>query len=250
MGNLLGLRETFLWDDNAIDQNNFIDNLNLAIIEARDYGDEIYGTPSFSQFDGAWGDFMLFIFQTMYDEEARINRFPWLNQLQHTTLVSIFAFFQNLSFHQAKNLNELANEFPSENNGNIGCFCDLLPVATIHDITSWNEFHQKYVATFNLQQRREQYDYFIRFYQPSLTRPLNQIQQVINQGNVSTVIQGIHNSLIPHEQIHVHFNTNANCALNIDGTWKHEVHGFTIPQEACEYLTDWGFLLPHRYYQL
>lgn len=250
MANLLGLRESFLWDDASIDRNTFIDNLNLAIIEARDYGDEVYGTPNFFEFDGEWGDFMIFIYETVYDDEARINRFPWLNQLQHTTLVRIFDFFQNLSPHQANNRGELVYEFPNSNNGDIGCYCNQLPVGAVHDQATWNDFHRRHVSAFTFQQRQEQFDYFIQFYQPRLTRSLNQIQQVINQGNANPIIQGIHNPLIPHEQIHVHFNTNVNCALNIDGTWKHEANGFSIPMEACENLTEWGFLLPHHYYQL
>jgi len=249
MGNLLGLRDSFLWEDNALDRNDFIDNLNLAIIEARNYGDEIYGTPNFSQFGNAWGDFMLFIYQTMYDDIARINRFPWLNQLQHTTLVRIFDFFQHITPNQANNLGELQNEFPNANNGNIGCYYNQLPDEAVHDINTWNVFHRQYVSSFTLQQRRDHFDYFIQFFQYGLTMPLNQIQELINQGHAAPVFSGIHQPLIPHEQIHIHFHANANCALNIDGTWKHEVEGFNISQAACEQLSEWGFLLPQQYYQ-
>ena len=249
MGNLIGIRDTFLWKDNAVDRNNFIDNLNLAIIEARNHGDEIYGSPDFSQFDEHWEDFLIFIYQTIYDSEARITRFPWLNQLQHTTLVRIFDFFQNTTPHLAEDQRQLQNEFPNANNGSIGCFTNEIPEGTVHNVISWNEFHRRYVSNYSLQDKRENYDYFIGFYKPELKIQRNQIQQLIDEGHVHSSITRIDPALIAHEQIHIHFNNSENCALNIDGSWKHEVDGFEIPKEACEHLDEWGFLLPHKYYQ-
>lgn len=250
MGNLLGLRETFLWHDNAIDRNNYIDNLNLAIVEARNYGDEIYGSPNFSQFDAEWEDFMTFIYQTMYDDEARINRFPWLNQLQHTTLIRIFDFFQNTTPLLAVNQIQLQDEFPNANNGSIGCFTTQLPNGVVHDIISWNEFHRQFVSNLTLQNKRENYDYFIAFYKPELKKQRNQIQQLINEGHVHNSITRIDAAHTVFDKIHIHFNNNENCALNIDGTWRHEDERFNIPLPACSLLDEWGFLLPHEYYQL
>jgi hypothetical protein len=249
MGNLIGLKESFAWEENLIDRNNFIDNLNLAIVEARNYGDAIFGPPDFYDIKLSWGDFVLFLYQTQFDDQARLIRFPWLTQMQHTTLIQIFNFFQATTPLQATSLVDLHNEFIHENNGNIGCYYDDIPNEFVHDIITWNTFHKIFVSTFTYQQRCDHFEYFDRFYVHGLTMPANQIQTLINQGNVNPTITLIHQPLVPHEQLHIHFDANANCALNIDGTWKHEVPGFRIPVQVCELLSDWGFRLPIQYYQ-
>jgi hypothetical protein len=245
MGNLLAMRDSFLWEDNLINRNLFIDNLNSVIETAREYGDEIYSTPNFSENNGWWADFITFLYETQYDSQQRINRYPWMGQLQHSTLIYLFNLLTCCSPDNSINVEELRIEFPFSNNEYIACYNDNLPLGTVYDEVSWNEFHNKFVSKFSLKERRENYDYFNRFYRAELTMPLNQIRQSINNGRCHNSIIRIDNASTKHEKIHVHFSQHA---LNIDGTWHHNNNNFTILEEACVDLTNWGFKLPEEYY--
>jgi len=181
------------------------------------------------------------------DFEAFRLKYPWIKEPQYQILVNLRNYFKS-SPSNANTLQGLRNATGIENNAWIGLSSNCAEYLVFNNPT-WKAFHRIYVSTFTREQRAEHYEYFIKFYQPNLTIPLNQIQQRINDGHVHNSITRIDTPLIPYEKIHIHFNNNENCALNIDGSWKHEVESFVIPQDACEHLNEWGFILPRQYYQ-
>lgn len=72
----------------------------------------------------------------------------------------------------------------------------------------------------------------------------NQLNQEIRLGRAPKGITSVHTPKVPNEKIHVHFDDGT--ALNIDGTWKHDldnrVHIFTRAQK--EWLLENGWKLP------
>ena len=48
----------------------------------------------FEKIETSWGSLMEFVFQYGWEETARIQRFPWMTQMQHTTLVYILSSFK------------------------------------------------------------------------------------------------------------------------------------------------------------
>jgi hypothetical protein len=248
MGNLIGKPEFFEWNNRLMDRNLHIDDLNAAIVEARKNRDKIFRSPDLFTLGTSWCNFYVQLIQLQYHEITTADKYPWLGQLQHTTLISIANFFQNETTLQSSTIEDLEIEFPGENNGHVG-FHNNSELPDVYNLTTLYNFHKRFVATFNFEQRCNQFQYFKKFYEPALTLALNQIQNQINNGLVNPIIIRIDAPLIPFEKIHIHFANNQNCALNIDGSWKHKVNNFRIPVDVCEQLNEWGFLLPEEYYQ-
>ncbi len=245
MGNLLTYKSSFEWEDSITDRSTFIENLTNAITEARTFGDRVFRTPDLHNLELSWGNF----FNALYNPEERQLRFPWLTDTLLNAITQILNVCQSTTPDNAANLNDLTGEFINENNGAIGFHYNPVPNPFVHDLNSWNEFHKSYV-TNNINVRRNNYEYFRRFYVPTLTMTVAQIQHAIGAGHAPYIV-GINapvhienDNTLHHEKIHIHFTDGS--ALNIDGTWKHG--NSDIPNAACIVLEGWGFMLPEGYY--
>lgn len=250
MGNLLTFNRTFQWDDSTIDRGEAIKNLNAAILKSKEY-DELFKTIDFDKIETSWGNLMEFVFEYGWDETVRHQRFPWMTQLQHTTLVYILSSFKNTTALNSSNLISLSAEFPGENCGHIGFKQNDIEDEYVSCENTLKSFHTKYVMTFNRNERLENKKYFYDFHQPNYELDINPINQLIRKGGLNALIVRIdkesydpQGNLLHGERIQVHFNDRNKCALNIDGTWKH--HSFNLPNDVCDKLIEWGFILPEN----
>ncbi|MFN5310152.1 MAG: hypothetical protein ACK5C0_11930 [Candidatus Kapaibacterium sp.] len=245
MGNLLTYNPSFNWADNAIDRNHQISSLNDAVVLARDLGDMLYYHPelyseqseSASLLNSLWSGY----------DDFRLN-FPWIKEPEYQLLYNLILFFKQPPSNSIS-LHELLQHTGITNNAWIGFESNCVE-QLVYNNPTWHTFHRLFVSQFTLEQRRQHFEYFDLFFEAELTLPINKIKQLIDEGHVHDSITRIDPALIAHEKIHIHFKNSENCALNIDGTWKHEVVGFRIPETACIQLTEWGFKLPSEYYQI
>ena len=249
MGKLLTYRSSFEWEDSKINRGVVIQKLNQAIIKSKEYKDNLFKVSDLNSINLSWGNFMEFVFSYGFEEEQRKQIFPWMSEIQHTTLVNILINFKNTSALNSLNLNELNAEFPGENCGYIGFELDNNISRYVFCNDSLDIFHQEFVSKFDFNRRKVEYEYFERFFIPELKKDPNQINQKIKNGKAAYSFKELHLPKIPGEQIHIHFHSKSNCALNIDGSWKHEVPNFKITTRACEELSIWGFRLPLKYYR-
>ncbi|MFN4149565.1 MAG: hypothetical protein ACK4IX_01365 [Candidatus Sericytochromatia bacterium] len=250
MGNLLTYKKTFEWEDTKIDRGESISKLNGAIIKSKEY-DVLYKTIDFNSISLTWGDFMEFIFNYGYDEAIREQTFPWMSQLQHTTLVYILSSFKNTTEIVENDLNSLKAQNSEENYGYIGFSDPLLTDDYVYCESTLFSFHAKYVSSFDRKKRLADGNYFMTFYTPELKKDLNQINQKINQGKYNALFKRLdkpskdpNGNILHGEKIQMHFNDEDKCALNIDGIWKHK--HFILPDDVCEKLIEWGFILPEN----
>lgn len=243
MGNLLSDRDSFMWEDVTIDRGNAILELNEALVEARRFGDNIFISPDFYSIQLSWGDLIQTVFARQY-EEIR-NLFPWLTQLQHTTLIGLFGFLRVTTPNGAQTIEELDEEFKASNNGRAGIQTDVVPQRYVSSRTSWLEWHMIYV-TNTPTIRFNQYSYFKLFYKPHLSVPPNQINQSIAADQTHPIFRRLDTPTfvdgVPQHNEQIHMTFEDDTALNIDGTWKHP--NCRIPVEARRQLLTWGFLLP------
>lgn len=249
MGNLLVYNDSFNWEDSNLNRGVAIHNLNEAINTAKGYKDNFFKTPDLASIILSWGNFMEFMFSYGYEEEIRKQTFPWMTQIHHTTLVHILSSLKNTKVLDSQSLDEMRIKFPNINCGYLGFEMLKLISDYVFNNESLDSFHKRYVTTFNYQRRKTEYKYFSKFYKPELNTDPNQINQAINNKRVAPIFQAIHQPKVKGEQIHMHFNASSNCALNLDGSWKHNVQGFIITTQACVELSLWGFLLPVEYYK-
>lgn len=248
MGNLLFKNQSFDWIDIKMPRGKLIDDLNIALTSAREAEDNIYRTPDLYEFESSWGKLFEFLWGEGIEYENFNKRFEWISPDQFRILSSLPDLLRLTSPQNSSDYGSFLQEFTNENNSWIGTYDESHTEPIVFDYLSWLQFHQRFVATFDFNRRRAEYKYFSKFFKPGLTRPVNLIQHNIDQHNTHASFQSIHTPQIPHEKIHIHFISAQNCALNIDGTWKHEVRNFRIERRACEILSEWGFLLPREYY--
>lgn len=244
MGNLLSYNTSFNWADNTLDRNYQINNLHEAVISARDYGDNLYIHPDFFSNGSQSQDLFLLVWST-YENFRAV--YPWIKEPEYQMLFSILNFFRPAP-NNSLSLQALLQNTGVSNNAWFGIesYCHEY---LVHDNPSWHDFHRLFVSQFTLEQRRQNFEYFDLFFEAELTKSRNQIQQQINEGRSHVSITRIDPADFDHDKVHVHFENNENCALNIDGTWRHNDDGFRISEGACIQLTEWGFKLPHEYYQ-
>lgn len=249
MGKFLTYKNSFEWEDTTLDRGESIHKLNEAVVKAKEYKDELIKTIDFDTINLSWGDFIEFVFMYGYDAAEREARFPWMSQIHHITLVLILSSFKNTTVPNATNLNKLKQEFPKENCCLIGMKTSNTITDYVYDKESLDASHSKFVSAFDYLRRKAEYPYFKKFYIPELKKELNQISKSISKKYVAKDFKSIHSPRTHEEQIHVHFNASSNCALNIDGTWKHKVENFNITIQARKELSKWGFLLPEEFYK-
>jgi hypothetical protein len=250
MGNLIFLKRSFEWFDHGVNRNEYIKQLNAAINLAREYGDNIFRTHDLFEINLPWGNLFEVLYQYNYDEEIKTTIFPWMSEIDYNTLTNLIRLIGNPTPNKAIDLHSLRNEYPQTNCGNVGFFYTPKPHKYVFDEESWNKFHEDFVSTFSYAQRCEFYDYFSKFFQPYLRIELNQINILIQRNQTPSIIKRIDLPKIVGEKIHIHLEENSNCALNIDGTWKHAPRNqFNISMEARVLLSQWGFKLPEEYYR-
>lgn len=251
MGNLFALKKTFEWENTKVERGESISKLNGAIIESKEY-DVLYKTLDFNSIILSWGDFMEFVFGFGYDETIRQETFPWMSQLQHTTLVYILSSFKNTTELDVSELDSLKRKFPNENCGYIGFKDSKITIDYVSCESTLFSFHSNYVNNFDRKKRLEDNAYFMRFHIPNLKWDINQINKLIDKkGNLNPLFKRLdkpsydpQGKLLHGEQIQIHFNDVNKCALNIDGSWKHKK--FELPDDVCEKLIEWGFTLPEN----
>ena len=255
MANLISYKSSFIWENPiAFADGEFISQLNEALVNSRANGDNIYATHGLKNIILSWGDFIDFIYHNAYEADERIKRFPWMTQMQHSTLINIFKFFSAETPAKSIDLESLEREFPKENNSLVGFNCNQKPNNYVYDIQSWFSFHRVYVSNMAYSERCKNYNYFKKFFKENLTVHANQIENEIKKNRVNALFKRLDipkqvddTKILHNEKIQMHFNDKNGSALNIDGTWKHSK--FKMPIDVCETLSKWGFLLPSEYYK-
>jgi len=248
MAHLISYKPSFEWEDTLIDRGDSINMLNSALVKATEYKDTIFKTPNFQQINLTWGNLFEFIYSYGYDEQARIQRFPWMTQIQHTSLIYLLNYFKNTTPLRAQDLGSLISEFPGSNCGWVGFHIATQIDSYVSCSDSLNLLHRRFVTQMDYNQRCQNRVYFKKFFVPQLTKNINQINSEIDLGHYPAIIERIDVGKIIGEKLHVHFSGKHACALNIDGTWKHKNPKFKIPVEVCRLLSNWGFMLPDEYY--
>jgi len=251
MVNLLTYKESFLWEDAALIRSQSIRKLNEAILTSKEYGDSHYKTSDFNSLDVSWGNLMEFVFSYGFDEEQRAHRFPWMSQIEHTTLVNIFSSLKNANVFQSNSVKELDNEFGQNRNGLIGFEIEETVEKYISCKPTLNKFHSNYVSTLNRVERNQDNKYFIKHYVVSLKEDANTINSLIKRKQVNPLFgrldipkNGGLGQPLHGESFQIHFLDNKKSCLNINGLWKHE--GFDLPNDVCDQLINWGFILPEN----
>ncbi len=243
--NLLINLESFAWNDLTIDRSSDMENLILAVDEAINHEDQIFGHPDCFNYKIEH----CFFHDILYfdEEERQVFTNNWLSNDYQKALIKLW---RSPTPKLSKNILEMDLEpgFIGANNGMIGCSEELLLDRYVSDILSWTNLHKNYVKS-NISLHLNCPEYFKRFYIPSLTVSANQINYQIKQSVFHSLFDRIDipkessgEGKLHGEQIHIHFYDSKLSALNIDGTWKHG--GFILPVDVEEQLIEWGFLLP------
>ncbi|NRD18602.1 hypothetical protein HNV08_00975 [Winogradskyella eckloniae] len=248
MGYLLSLIETFKWEDTSLDRSDYIHKLNEVILESKEY-DELYKTKSFNEIQLSWGNFIEFVLYYGYDSDTRKERFPWMSQTQHTTLIQIIISFKNTLSIETTELNDFKTICKSMNCNHIGFKQSAEITNYISCMDSYKEFHYNIVSGFNREERKANKKYFLKFFNAQLKVDPNQIRQIIHRNQcprsiirLDTPTLNSNGEKLHEELIQVHFKDKS--ALNIDGTWKHG--NSNLSDEICNTLIDWGFMLPEN----
>lgn len=258
-GRLLYYVESFCWINKELDRSKALQDFNTALNTARKCGDQVF-CP-----------------EIMYNPENRdiIFQFMWLNGYQSYEELKVnfewlqvddFQLLQTISYslgqptpNSSNDWEAFSKEFSEENRSLIGLKDDNCINPLVYDIVTHTEFHSSYVATFDFDRQKAQYEYFRKYYKPSLKLESGQIINLIQRHQVNNQIIRLdspdsspNGNPIHGQQIHIHIMVNGNeCALNIDGSWKHSPQLHTnnrISAEVCLTLSQWGFCLPEQYY--
>lgn len=252
MINLLTYKESFLWENSEIPRSQIIRNLNEAILTSKQYGDSHYKTSDFNTLTVSWGNLMEFVFHYGFDEEQRLNRFPWMTQMEHITLVSILSSFKNTTALISNNIIQLDQEFGENKNAYIGFEIGENIDKYVFDKSSLDLIHKRHASCMCREERIEFKEYFIQHYSsPELKEDPNRINKMIKRNQSHPLFErldipkrDIKGSIIHGESYQMHFKDRNSSCLNIDGHWKHG--GFDLPNEICEILIGWGFILPEN----
>lgn len=258
-GRLLHYVESFCWTDKELDRSKALQDFNIALNTARKCGDQVF-CPEV-MYNPENSDI---IFQFMYlngylsYDQMKVH-FEWLR-------VDEFNLLQTLSFNlgrpspqSSNNWEEFSLEFASENKSLIGLQDMVCNNPLVYDENSHKEFHSSYLLAFDFEQQKIHYKYFVKHYIPQLKVDSNTIVNLIRRNQVSEQIIRLDcpimtptGNTIHNQKIHIHIMVNGNeCALNIDGSWKHPPQSHPnnrISAEVCLTLSQWGFCLPEEYY--
>lgn len=247
MGNFLSYIASFDWTNPNVDRRNEIENLNRAIQLANEEKEKLFWHYNFFSPGSASCTLFLLLWSTDFNTfKATYN---WIDETHFQVLMRLPNFFK-LSEISLTSLNDLHTFTGEINKAWIGL---NVPCAEylVHDESSWRQFHNNIVSKFNRIQRQQNIDYFLEYFIPTLNINQNQIANLILKNQVDPLFQRIesptlneHGEVLHGEKIHIHFSDAKGSALNIDGTWKHG--GFDLPNEVCDKLIEWGFILPEN----
>ncbi len=251
MVNLLTYKESFLWEDSRLNRSQSIRKLNEAIISSKDYGDRHYKTTDFNQLEVSWGNLMEFVFSYGFDEEQRVRRFPWMSQIEHYTLVNIFSSLKNATVFNSNNVKEFEKEFGQHRSSLMGFEIVNPQEKYVSCKITLNKFHSENASSFNRVERNQNINYFIKHYVVALKEDPNTINSLIKKKHVNPLFERLDipkndssGKILHGESFQMHFYDDKRSCLNINGKWKHE--GFDLPNEVCDQLISWGFVLPEN----
>lgn len=252
MINLLTYKESFLWEDTTLNRSQFIRKLNDAILISKQYGDSHFKTEDFNLLVVSWGNLMEFVFNYGYDESQRLSKFPWMSQIEHTTLIQILSTFKNTTIQNSNDLLQMDAEYGQNKNAFIGFEINEEIDKYVSCIISLDHVHNNYASNLNRQERLANSKYFINHYtKHSLKVESSSINNLIARRQTHHLFKRLdspktdrNGSILHGESFHMHFKDKNNSCLGIGGDWKHG--GFDIPNDVCEILVEWGFVLPEN----
>ena len=260
-GRLLNYVESFNWADKNLNRSTVLQDYNNALTEARKIGDQVFCPESMYTSENRDIIFQLMWFNNYQSYNDLKTHFEWLQVDDFQTLQSISYILGNPTPNSSNTWEEFANEFNDKNRSLIGLRDDNCRNPLVHDKITHEKFHSDYVASFDLDRQKNQFKYFKKYYKPYLKTDAMQIAKQIRRGQVNSGIIRLDppptspdGTPIHGQQIHIHIMIgNKECALNIDGTWKHRPNinapNNRIPVEICSTLSQWGFCLPDEYYR-
>lgn len=258
-GKLLHCVESFSWVDNAVDRSQNLQDFNSAIIDARENGDNIYCPESMFYPENSK---VIFQFMWCYEYQSYEQikeHFEWLSVDDFQLLQTIGYSLGQPTPKSSNDWQTFKSEFAGENTSLIGLETGKSSSPLVHNKHTYFEFHSKYVTNFDFEKQKECFDYFIKFYKPALKINSKKINDQIEKKQISNQFIRIDDPQtapdgkpLHGQQVHAHLLVkNSECALNIDGTWKHSPKNIVsdkIPVELCIQLSSWGFCLPRDYY--
>lgn len=259
-GKLLHFVSSFCWNNKLLDRSLILQDFNAVFIKARSEEDNIYCPET--MFQPLNKDI---IFQFLYIdgyksyEEIKLV-FPWLTDMDFQLLHQLTYQLGNPTPNSSVDYTSFANEFQQSNCSLIGLRDTNCSEPLVYNIKSHDDFHAKPVFTYNFAQQKANFKNFKKYYVPTLKIDAGKIKKMIDTNKVNNDIVRLDppktdpkGKPIHGQQIHIHIMVGDHeCALNLDGTWKHppnENGNHNISAEVCSVLSDWGFVLPDKYYQ-
>ncbi len=242
--NLLLHIECFAWRDLTLNRAREMDDLILAVDQADEWEDIIYGHPNAYNPHLGWGTINDLL--SYSEEEYRLFTGGWFTNDHQKILLKLW---RNPTMGNARDLIEMEKEpvFEGANNGLIGCFFLPLPLKMVYDEASLAKLHQDFVWQ-NQHLRKASPVYFYQHYRPALRVAVEQIREWIRRqpnswfDRLDTPVTDTVGQFQHGGKIEIHFKDTGKSCLYLDGTWKHG--SFAIPKEAKEKLEEWGFVLP------
>lgn len=259
MGKLLSRYESFIWSNNTVNRSVTLQNFNSALALARSKSDKTFSPDNIYTDGNTSNIFHLMFSQGMYLYDDIKKHFNWLTVDDYQVLINFPSFIGRSTERQSCVWAEFSEEFSGEHISMIGMEDDSCPDPLIYDIVSHKKFHSDYVAQFNFEQQKENFEYFKEHFVSDLRIDPAQIKEKINKNQVQEGIVRLDDppydpagNIMHGQKIHIHLKVGKyDCALNIDGTWKHSLPKDSdkkISVEICTTLSEWGFRLPDEYY--
>lgn len=260
MGKLLTLSQSFDWSNTTLDRRSSLNNFDLAIRKAISMNDKIFShhyiyDPNFQN-----SIFSMLFNEDLYEFSKLKLRFPWLTPDAFTTLTALPNFLGPETPLPSKNWEDFSAEFYGDHISMIGIEdSQSYKFPLVYDIPTHDVFYQNLADTFDFEQQKVNFKFFKENYVPRPKPDASSIFNSIAKGLEHSDIKAFHSpktdpqgNILHGEQYHVHIKIKkTQYALNINGTWKHNVKPDSndkIPNQICTRLVEWGFLLPDEYY--
>lgn len=250
--------KSFCWKDKIVDRSLPLQDFNLVINEARKNHDLVF-CPS-TMYENEYESIFIFMWINSYQSYDQLKvHYEWLKIEDFEILLYLHTILGTPTPRSSNVWEEFNNEFKMNNISLIGLKDDECMDPLVYDSPSYIKHHSNFVRTFDFTQQKYNFEYFRKYYKPELKISHGVIKAMIERNQVNSGIIRLDSPTtspngdpIHGQQIHVHILIEKkNCALNIDGSWKHpptNILNDKIPAEICLTLSDWGFKLPEEYY--
>ncbi|MCL1674305.1 hypothetical protein [Elizabethkingia meningoseptica] len=258
MGKLLSRYESFIWVDVNINRSIPLQNFNVAITKAREKKDDIYRPTNIYDDNVASNIYNLMYTQGKFSFDDIKAHFTWLTADDYQVLICLPGYIEKITDRPSDNWAQFSTEFLGENVSMIGIEDKACLDPLVYDEASHTDFYAKSIIQFDFNKQKNNFRDFKKYYTPKLQLEASKIKAIINREEAPRGIirlddppQDPKGRIIHNQKIHIHLKTTTNkeCALNIDGTWKHPPpQDNNISIEICEILALWGFVLPDNYY--